>query len=54
MLVSATGRPSGCDFVHHDEQGLVDRLSVMVRPLSGALALRGRMTAQLETHNARL
>ena len=44
----------GCDFVHHDEHGLVDRLTVMVRPLSGTLALRGRMTAQLETHNARL
>lgn len=38
----------GCDFLHHDEDGLVDRLTVMVRPLSAALALRERMAAQLE------
>ncbi len=37
----------GCDFLHHGEAGLVDRLTVMVRPLSGALALRDRMAAQL-------
>jgi hypothetical protein len=37
----------GCDFLHHDEDGLVDRLTVMVRPLSAALALRDRMAAQL-------
>jgi ketosteroid isomerase-like protein len=38
----------GCDFLHHDEAGLVDRLTVMVRPLSAALALREAMAAQLE------
>jgi hypothetical protein len=38
----------GCDFLHLDEDGLVDQLTVMVRPLSGALALRERMAAQLE------
>ncbi len=38
----------GCDFLHHDDKGLVDRLTVMVRPLSAALALRDRMAAQLE------
>jgi hypothetical protein len=38
----------GCDFLHHDEDGLVDRLTVMVRPLSAALALRERMAAELE------
>jgi hypothetical protein len=37
----------GCDFLHHDEDGLVDRLTVMVRPLSAALALRDRMAAEL-------
>jgi hypothetical protein len=39
----------GCDFLHDGEDGLVDRLTVMVRPLSAALALRERMAAQLET-----
>jgi hypothetical protein len=38
----------GCDFLHHDGDGLVDRLTVMVRPLSAAMALRDRMAAQLE------
>jgi hypothetical protein len=36
----------GCDFLHHGEDGLVDKLTVMVRPLSAALALRDRMAAQ--------
>jgi hypothetical protein len=38
----------GCDFLHDGEDALVDRLTVMVRPLSAALALRERMAAQLE------
>lgn len=38
----------GCDFLHHDEDGRVDRLTVMVRPLTAALALRDRMAAQLD------
>ena len=37
----------GCDFLHVDEQGLIDELVVMVRPLSGALALAEAMKAQL-------
>jgi hypothetical protein len=37
----------GCDFLHHGKDGLVDRLTVMVRPLSAALALRDRMAAEL-------
>lgn len=41
----------GCDFLHHDQDGLVDQLTVMVRPLSAALALRERMAAQLEAHS---
>ena len=35
----------GCDFLHHGPDGLVDELTVMVRPLSAALALRDRMAA---------
>ncbi len=37
----------GCDFLHHDQDGLCDQLTVMVRPLSAALALRDRMAAEL-------
>ena len=39
----------GCDFLHLDENGSVDELVVMVRPLSGALALADAMKAQLTT-----
>jgi SnoaL-like domain len=38
----------GCDFIHTDEQGLIDDFCVMVRPLSGTLALAEAMKAQLE------
>ena len=38
----------GCDFLHTNEQGLIDEFTVMVRPLSGALALRDAMQVQLE------
>ena len=38
----------GCDFLHTDENGLIDEFSVMVRPLSGALALAEAMRVQLE------
>jgi hypothetical protein len=38
----------GCDFLHLDEDGKIDELTVMVRPLSGALALAEAMKAQLE------
>lgn len=37
----------GCDFLHTDESGLIDELVVMVRPLSGANALRDAMAAKL-------
>ena len=37
----------GCDFLHSDENGLIDEFVVMVRPLSGALALAEAMKAQL-------
>jgi limonene-1,2-epoxide hydrolase len=38
----------GCDFLHTGEDGLIDELTVMVRPLSGALALAEAMKAELE------
>jgi hypothetical protein len=38
----------GCDFLHTDEDGLIDEFSVMVRPLSAALALAEAMKTQLE------
>jgi hypothetical protein len=37
----------GCDFLHTNEQGLIDDMCVMVRPLSGALALAEAMKAEL-------
>jgi hypothetical protein len=39
----------GSDFLHFDEKGSIDELMVMVRPLSGALALAEAMKAQLES-----
>lgn len=38
----------GCDFLHFDDDGLIDDLTVMVRPLSGANALAEAMGAQFE------
>lgn len=38
----------GCDFIHLDEDGLIDALTVMVRPLSGAQALAEAMGAQFD------
>ena len=38
----------GCDFLHLDDDGLVDDLTVMVRPLSAANALAAAMAAQFE------
>jgi SnoaL-like domain len=37
----------GCDFLHTNDQGLIDELCVMVRPLSGALALAEAMKREL-------
>lgn len=42
----------GCDFIHLDENGLIDELVVMVRPLSGALALAEAMQTQLAAAEA--
>jgi hypothetical protein len=41
-------RVEGCDFLHLDEDGLIDELTVMVRPLSAAQALSAAMAAQFE------
>ncbi|MCF0095376.1 nuclear transport factor 2 family protein [Micromonospora sp. MH99] len=38
----------GCDFLHLDESGLIDELTVMVRPLSAAQAVAAAMAAQFE------
>ena len=37
----------GCDFLHTAQDGLIDELTVMVRPLSAALALAEAMKAEL-------
>jgi ketosteroid isomerase-like protein len=37
----------GCDFLHTREDGLIDDFTVMVRPLSGVLALAEAMNAKL-------
>ncbi|MFD3926164.1 nuclear transport factor 2 family protein [Streptomyces sp. NPDC058614] len=39
---------TGCDFLHFDEDGRIDDLMVMVRPLSAAHALAEAMGAQFE------
>jgi hypothetical protein len=37
----------GCDFLHVDEEGLIDEFVVMVRPMSGVHALADAMSAKL-------
>ena len=37
----------GCDFLHTNDDGLIDEFHVMVRPLSGAMALAEAMKHQL-------
>lgn len=44
---------TGCDFIHLDDDGLIDELMVMVRPLSGAHALAAEMGARWEAIEAR-
>ncbi|MEU0436302.1 MULTISPECIES: nuclear transport factor 2 family protein [unclassified Streptomyces] len=39
---------NGCDFLHFDEDGLIDEFTVMVRPLTAAQALSEAMGAQFE------
>jgi hypothetical protein len=40
-------KPEGCDFIQLDDHGAISELTVMVRPLSAALALADAMKAQL-------
>jgi hypothetical protein len=42
-------RLEGCDFLHLNESGAIAELTVMVRPLNGALALAEAMKAKLAT-----
>ncbi|MFF9815413.1 nuclear transport factor 2 family protein [Streptomyces sp. NPDC014006] len=39
---------TGCDFIHLDDNGLIDEFMVMVRPLSGAQALAEAMGAKFD------
>jgi hypothetical protein len=39
---------NGCDFLHFNDDGLIDEFMVMVRPLSGAAALSEAMGAQFD------
>jgi hypothetical protein len=41
-------RVTGCDFLHFNDDGLIDDFMVMVRPLSGATALSEAMGAQFD------
>jgi hypothetical protein len=41
-------RVEGCDFLHLDDDGLIDEFTVLVRPLSAAQALSEAMAAQFE------
>ena len=43
---------NGCDFLHVNDDGLIDDFKVMVRPLSGATALSEAMAAQFPTNPA--
>ncbi|MDX6587643.1 MAG: hypothetical protein QOI31_2116 [Solirubrobacterales bacterium] len=38
----------GCDFIHLNDEGLIDELYVMVRPATGLMALAEAMKRQLE------
>ncbi|MEV6979236.1 nuclear transport factor 2 family protein [Kitasatospora sp. NPDC093806] len=51
LLFTATvagRRLQGCDFLHLDEEGLIDEFTVMVRPLSAAQALAEAMAAEFD------
>jgi hypothetical protein len=41
-------RVEGCDFLHLDDDGLIDEFTVLVRPLSAAQALAEAMAAQFD------
>ncbi|GAB7071682.1 nuclear transport factor 2 family protein [Mycobacterium hodleri] len=39
---------NGCDFLHVNDEGLIDDFTVMVRPLSAAVAVSEAMSAQFD------
>jgi SnoaL-like domain len=41
----------GCDFIHVNEEGLIDELYVMVRPATGLMALAEAMQRQLDARH---
>jgi hypothetical protein len=45
---AAGKKVNGCDFLHLNDDGLIDDFMVMVRPLSGATALSEAMGAQFD------
>jgi len=45
---AAGKKVNGCDFLHLNDDGLIDNFMVMVRPLSGATALSEAMGAQFD------
>ena len=45
---------TGCDFLHLDDDGLIDDFMVMVRPLSGANALATAMAAKWQSIQERM
>jgi hypothetical protein len=46
---TVTGKKlQGCDFLHFDENGKIDDFTVMVRPLSAAVALAEAMGAEFD------
>lgn len=48
-LAGAPGlKVTGCDFLHINDDGLIDDFMVMVRPLSGAKAVSEAMGAQFD------
>lgn len=46
--MAAGKQVTGCDFLHFNEDGLIDDFMVMVRPLSAAKALQEAMGAQFD------
>jgi hypothetical protein len=42
----------GCDFIQLDEDGAISAFTVMVRPMSGMLALAEAMNVQVSTSEA--
>lgn len=45
---------TGCDFLHLDDDGLIDDFMVMIRPLSGATALAAAMGERWAEIQARM